>query len=429
VWALKAAALETLFLAMQSVVRNRPDAPIVHEFAEFIRRGGSTLYQFATFQAIVERHAQSNWTLWTPTLRDAGGSVVAAFAAEHADRVRYHEFLQWLCERQLARAASRAREAGLALGLYRDLAVGAAPDGAEAWANAHLLASNVSIGAPPDPLAPDGQVWNLPPPNPLAWRAHDYVSFREAVAANMRHAGMLRIDHVLGLARLFWVPAGGSAADGAYVSYPLDDLLGQLALESVRAQCAVIGEDLGTVPDGLREQLADNGMLRYQVMLLERDGIAFTSPTRYSPNAVACTCTHDLPPLAGWWVGEDIRERESLRLIDADESARQLALRHEEKRALVDALARDGIDLHSSLDAALDADTLAALHAWLAQAPSALLLAQAEDLAGETIGQNLPGTDRERPNWRRRLPVTAEDLFASERAQRVLQGLQRLNKP
>lgn len=423
VWARKRAVLEALYAAFARVAQQHADAPLVREFAAFIETGGSSLRRFAVFQTLAELPGQGDWRGWDAGLRDAGGAAVAAFAARHAPRVRYHAFLQWLCERQLAQAAMRAREAGLSLGLYRDLAVGAAPDGAEAWANAPVYARGVSIGAPPDPLAPQGQVWNLPPPNPLAWRDQGYAALREVLAANMRHAGILRIDHVLGLARLFWVPDGGSAADGAYVRYPLDDLLGQVALESVRASCAVVGEDLGTVPAGLRERLAEHGVLRYQVMLLEREGTGFTPPARYAPDAVACACTHDLPPLAGWWLGEDIRERAALGLLSTEAAAQQLALRQHEKRALATAVADADGSPPPDVDAPLDADSLAALHRWLAGAPSALLLAQAEDLAGETIGQNLPGTDRERPNWRSRLPLTAAALFASDAAQRVLRAL------
>lgn len=422
VWALKRLALERLHVEFARLAQAQPAAAVVREFDAYAAAGGETLRRFATFQALTDQPGQGDLRTWDAGLRDAGSTAVAAFAERHALRLRYHTFLQWLCERQLTQAAARGREAGLALGLYRDLAVGAAPDGAEAWANAPMFAHGVSIGAPPDPLALQGQVWNLPPPNPLAWRERGYATLREVLAANMRHAGMLRIDHVLGLARLFWVPDGGSAADGAYVACPLDDLLGEVALESVRAQCAVVGEDLGTVPDGLREKLADHGMLRYQVMLLERDGVGFKPPTQYASAAVACACTHDLPPLAGWWLGEDIRERASLGLLSDETAHEQLVVRQAEKRALAEAVAQAGGTAALDIDAPLDDAALAALHGWLAAAPSAMRFAQAEDLAGETIGQNLPGTDRERPNWRRRLPMTVDALLASPRAQAVLRA-------
>ena len=423
VWQLKSVFLEMLFAAFERIARAQPDNIFAAEFERFIVDGGHLLRDFARFQAIADRLPAMPWQRWPGALRDATSGAVEMFAAANTQRVRYAMFLQWLCDRQLAVAAARARNAGLWLGLYRDVAVGAAPDGAESWANAAQLAHGVSIGAPPDPLGPAGQVWNLPPPNPQAWRQSDFVPFREAIAANMHHAGALRIDHVMGLSRLFWVPQGGSAVDGAYVGYPLDDLVGQLALESQRARCLIVGEDLGTVPDGLRTSLANADILSYRVMLLERDGLGFKSPMSYAPNAVACAGTHDLPPLAGWWQGADIHERESLRLISGDESTQHLSTRREEKRLLLEALARDGIILPIDLDAPLDAETMAALHAWLARAPSALLLAQAEDLVGETIGQNLPGTDRERPNWRRRFALTAEELFASENAQRIVHAL------
>jgi len=248
----------------------------------------------------------------------ADGPGVAAFAAAHPQRVRFHQYLQWLCEGQLATAAGRA--SGLELGICRDLAVGAAPDGAEAWAQAHLLAEGASIGAPPDPLGPLGQVWGLPPFCPHRARADGYRAAAELYAANMRHAGALRIDHVMGLARQFWVPDGADGADGAYVDFPLDDLLGQLALESARARCLVIGEDLGTVPHGLRETMAAQGLLSYRVLPFERDGAAFRPPDVYPRLAWACVATHDLPPLAGWWDGVDIDERLNLDLMGAAEA-------------------------------------------------------------------------------------------------------------
>jgi glycogen operon protein len=332
-------------------------------------------------------------------------------------------FLQFLCERQLADVAATGRHASLNLGLYRDLAIGCAPDGAEAWANQHVLAQGVSIGAPPDPLGPDGQVWHLPPPSPLAWRRTNYASFRSALTANMRHAGALRIDHALGLARLFWIPDGGTAKDGAYVHYSLNELIGQVALASRVANCVVVGEDLGTVPDGLREALTNAKMLSYRVMMLERDNIAFRSLRNYPEQALCCAATHDLPPLAGWWQGTDILERRALGLIDEMAAEQDIIIRKSEKSALVAALAKDGIEVGEMNDEELSEGMLAAIHQWLAQAPSSLLMVQAEDLAGETVSQNLPGTHLERLNWRNRLSLTVEQLFASSRAQRSLAAL------
>lgn len=240
----------------------------------------------------------------------------------------------------------------------------------------------------------------------------------------MRHAGALRIDHVMGLTRLFVVPDGGKASDGTYLSYPVDDLLGQLALESARARCAVVGEDLGTVPDGFREKLAAADVLSYRVLWFERAGTGFRPPADYPPLSVACVSTHDLPTLVGWWAGEDIAERRRLELLDDAAAAADLARRDDEKQVLMAALLE-----HRLIEAAPDRsgplppEVAAAVHGYLGEAASALVLAQADDLAGETSAVNLPGTDRERPNWRRKIGPTVDGLFDDGDARRMLGAL------
>jgi glycogen operon protein len=304
----------------------------------------------------------------------------------------------------------------LTLGLYRDLAIGAAPDGAEAWANpAGTLARGVSIGAPPDPFSRGGQVWDLPPPIPRALVASGYAGFRELLAANMRHAGALRIDHVAGLARLFWIPDGGAARDGAYVQYPLDDLVAVLAQESQRAACAVVGEDLGTVPADFRERMDAADILSYRIVWFERDGAAFLPPDRYPAKAAACVSTHDLPTIAGWWSGADIREREELGQLDTGGAAAMRAERRVDKAALAVALARSGAVEDGAIDPAAphDATVTVAIHRFAGQSASTLLLLQADDLAGDIEAINLPGTDRERPNWRRKVGVDSDALWAT----------------
>jgi len=393
IWAAKRGALEARF----GTEAGNP------EFAAFIEAGGAELARFAAFQVISGLYPGVKWQHWPGGLRDATSTVVGEIAQAHQRAHRLAMFGQFLADQQLGEVARKARASGVALGLYRDLAVGCAPDGAEAWANAGVFAQNVSIGAPPDPLGPEGQVWNLPPPNPLAWQASQYASFRACIAANMRHAGVIRIDHVMGLARLFWVPEGASAMEGAYVHYNVRDLIGQLALESHRAKCLVVGEDLGTVPDGLRETLSAANMLSYRVMMLERQGVGFTPPAHYPSQALACAATHDLAPLAGWWRGDDVAERQALGLAAAG------ADREAEKQALAEAV---GFVAESELTD----EALAAIHGWLAGAPSALFLVQAEDLAGETVSQNLPGTDTERPNWRHRLGPEVTELLTCARA-------------
>jgi glycogen operon protein len=412
VWAAKARALEARFAAAAS-------DPALDDF---IAEGGEALAAFASFQAIAETRPGVSWRDWPEELRSADGPGVRAFAEAHRTRVRFHQSLQWLCDRQLAAAAGRA--GALELGFCRDLAVGAAPDGAEAWATARLLADGVSIGAPPDPLGPLGQVWGLPPLCPHRLRADGYRAIAELFAANMRHAGALRIDHVMGLARQFWVPDGADGADGAYVGFPLEDLLGELALESARARCLIIGEDLGTVPHGLRETLAEAEVLSYRVLPFEREGAAFAPPAAYPRLAWACVATHDLPPLAGWWDGLDIDERLQLGLTSPAAADAARAERLADRTALIAALADCGLaDAGLDPTAGLTPALAAAIHAYVARTPSLLALAQVEDLAGETVAVNLPGTDRERPNWRRRLATPIEALFETEPARLILAAM------
>jgi glycogen operon protein len=271
----------------------------------------------------------------------------------------------------------------------------------------------VSIGAPPDPFSQAGQIWDLPPPIPRALTASGYAGFRELLAANMRHAGALRIEHVMGLARLFVVPDGATARDGASLSYPLDDLLGVLALESQRARCVVVGEDLGTVPEGLRERLAAADVLSYRVLWFERDAAEFRAPSHYPAKAAACVSTHDLPTIAGWWSGADIDEKMALGLVSRDAAGAAREARAADRRSVVAALQRDAPPGAPRIDPAAphDATITAAVHRYVAATPSEFVLIQADDLAGETVAENLPGTDRERPNWRRRTSVVAARLW------------------
>ncbi len=379
VWAAKRAILERDFATFT------PDAA----FAAFVAAGGDTLHRFATFQALAECHA-GPWQAWPAALRRPNGAEVAAFAGANARRIAFHQYLQHRADAALAAAAGH-----LPIGLLRDLAVGAAPDGAEAWAEQDRLAAGAWIGAPPDPFAPDGQNWHLPPPLPIAMQADPEDGYARMIAANMRHAGALRIDHVMALARLFWIPEGGSGADGAYVAYKRDALIGRIALESLRARCMVIGEDLGTVPEGLRPALDAAGLLGTRVLLLDRETRA------YPARSVACVSTHDLPPFAGWWHGDDIAERRSLGLA-ADTDDRRAS----DRAAL-----------------ALDGDPLVAAHRRVADSPADLVLIQTDDLIATRSSVNLPGTDTERPNWRRRLAEPVETLLDGPDARAILAAM------
>ncbi|MFO1309536.1 MAG: glycogen debranching protein GlgX [Burkholderiales bacterium] len=410
VWELKRAVLETCFAQFE----RRPGAdPLVAEFDRFVAAGGPPLRQFAIFEAIAAAHPRVPWQRWPDDLRRPDAPGVADFAGRHARDIRFALYLQWLAERQLDAAAGRARAGGLTLGFFRDLALGAAPDGAEPWANPGTYAQGASIGAPPDAFSPTGQVWNLPPPNPEAMAASACAAVRDLFVANMRHAGALRIDHVMGLSRLFWIPEGAGAAEGAYVGYPLDALLGVLAIESVRARCLVVGEDLGTVPEGFRERLAAADVLSYRVLWFEREGAGFADPSRYPAKAAACVSTHDLPTVAGWWTGADIDEKQALERLSAEAADAERAERLASKQALAAALDRAGVAPGARVDGATphDVAVTAAIHRFVGATPSALVMIQADDLAGETTAANLPGVDRGRPNWRRRLAVDVEALW------------------
>ncbi len=409
VWDMKATALEAVFAA----------APSDPAFEAFATAGGERLRRFCLFQAIAESRPREPWPRWPESLRDPDSPDARAFAAAHAPRLRFHAWMQWLCEVQLAGAARRA--SGLAVGLGRDFAVGAAPDGAELWDQAALVAEAVSIGAPPDPLGPQGQIWGLPPFDPHRLRKDGYRAMSELFAANMRHAGALRIDHVMGLARQFWIPEGANGAEGAYVDFPLDDLLAVLALESGRARCLVIGEDLGSVPEGFRERLWEAGAFSYRVLPFERDAAGFAPPGAWPRPAVACVATHDLPPLAGWWDGVDIAERLDLGLMTREEAETARAARADDRHALFEALVHEGLaPPAATAEGPLTPDLAANVHAFIAASSAALAIAQVEDLAGERVAINLPGTDRERPNWRRRIAVPVETLFETPLAEGIL---------
>ena len=406
VWRIKAAVLEEAFAAFDERSRRRPADADVLDFEAYLAAGGPRLRRFATFEALTEALPGRPWMAWDEGLRHPDAKAVEDFAQRKTTRLRYHGYLQWLAERQFDVAAKRGRDAGLSLGLYRDIAVGTAPDGAEAWSEAGYFARGVSVGSPPDPFSADGQIWSLPPPNPMADTPGE--TFAHLLQANMRHAGALRIDHAMGLQRLFWVPDGAKGAEGAYVGYSLEANLAELALESQRAKCLVIGEDLGTVPDGFRERIAAADLLSYRVLFFEREGNRFLPPDRYPQIAVACVSTHDLPTLAGWWSGADIAEREALALVKPDDAERSRGERERDKAALLDGLGLPSGDYDKSLAPVLDG-----VHAFIGETPSVLAVAQIDDLVGETVAVNLPGTNTERPNWRRRLAPDVADIFDS----------------
>jgi 4-alpha-glucanotransferase len=393
-------------------------------FRRFQEEGGEDLRRFAVFQALHERALHDGlgfcWRDWPPGWRDPASPEVARFADEHRERVELYQYLQWEADRQLGEAAQRTRDAGLSIGLYRDLAVGVDPNGGEAWSDQELLVPGAAIGAPPDPLSLKGQNWGLAPISPVALRRRAYAPFVAALRANMRHAGVLRIDHVMALTHLYWVPSGAEATAGAYVDYPLRDLLRIVALESRRHRCAVIGEDLGTVPEGFRETMNAANVLSYRVLMFERqeDG-RFKRPHDYPPLAAASVSTHDIATLKGYWLARDVDWRERLDLYpEAGLAERDRESRIRDRHQLIDALVEAGAlapekrgELADEGNGTHTADLIDAVHRFLGQSNTRFMLVQIEDAAGEMEQANLPGTVDQHPNWRRKLSRSLDEIF------------------
>ena len=384
--AAKLAALETAFEAAD-------DDPALDAWLAAADPGVSA---FARWSVAVERHG-ADWRAWPADLRHPDGGGMERVAREDPRRVRFHQWLQWCADRQLAEAAAPLR-------LLRDLPVGASPHGFDAWVDQDLLADGVTVGAPPDALGPHGQDWQLPAYVPWKLRAAGYEPLTRTIRASLRHAGALRIDHALGLFRLFWIPPDGTPADGAYVAQPTSDLFDVLALESHRAGAVIVGEDLGTVGPGVRDELHDRRMLRYHVGWFEDQ-----PPSTWAPDSLASLSTHDLPTVAGVWTGEDEAE---LDRIGQDPDAGFF----QRLRWKLAGIAGDG---YAPLD-----DVLVAAHRWLASAPSAIVLGQLEDLLAVSTRPNVPGTQPPtRANWAHPLPRPLEELADDDRARAILDAL------
>ena len=392
-------------------------------FERFRAARGAALRRHALHEALREAHG-TTWRHWPPEHRDPDGEGTGRFARENAGRVGLHEYMQWQADLQLARAQERCRELGMAVGLYADLAVSIGPDGSEAWANQHLYALGASVGAPPDAFARRGQDWGLPPIDPWRLREAGYAPLIDTLRANMRHAGALRIDHVMGFQRLWWVPAGAAADQGAYVRYPLDDLLGIVALESRRQRCLVIGEDLGTVSDELRRALDPREIFSYRLVLFEREGRAFRPPAAYPRRALVAWSTHDLPTFAGWWRGDDIALHAALGLVGAEAVEGERAERREARAALLEALHREGLAREVvGPEAAFTEELALAVQVLAARTPAAVMVVQMEDALGVAEQANMPGTTGEHPNWRRKLPLPIEAWPGEPRLLRLAHAL------
>lgn len=432
--AAKGAALERLWQAFRTAhLAQGGETELGRAFRAWQAGGGEDLERFCRFQVLARRTAETRgspapFQEWPPAWRRPDGPGLQAWASGERPAIDGRAFLQWLAARQLAAAQERARRAGMRIGLYADLATGVVPDGAEAWADPEALVDGATLGAPPDPLGPFGQNWNVVAPSPLVLAGTDAAPLRATLRAAMREAGALRIDHALGLMRLFLIPPGGTAADGAYVRYPYARLLRAVAEEARASGCIVIGEDLGTVPDGFRGPMLEHGLLGYRVAWFERDWHGdqrYLPPERFPVQAMATVSTHDLPTVRGFFVAHDIGWRERLGLYaepgraEADRQARQ-----REAGLLLDRLRASGL---LGGEESEEARTLA-LHAYLGRSASVLAAVQLDDLAGELEQPNLPGTITEHPNWRRRCPLPVDAVTESPLAARIL-AIMRAERP
>jgi 4-alpha-glucanotransferase len=388
VWALERRALEHLWTALGPDLR----------FERWREQMGDELEAYARYCALAEHHG-SGWAAWPSEHRHPARAAVASFAADHADRVAFWSWVQFLVDDQL-------RHAEEPLALLRDLAVGVDPDGADAWCLQDLLAQGVRVGAPPDEFNRAGQDWGLPPFVPHALRAAAYGPLASLWRAAMGHGGGLRIDHVMGLFRLFWLPPGGSPTDGAYVRYPADELLAVLAIESVRSGAVVVGEDLGTVEEGVRDRLHDAGLLSYRLAWFEE-----AAPEHYPAQALGAVTTHDLPTIAGVWSGDDAADQRAAG-VDPDEAALG--------RLRGRLVALTGMDAGAPVD-----EVIVAAHRRLAASPCALVAATLEDALALPRRPNLPGTTGERPNWSLSLPLPLEAALEDPLVARVTAALRR----
>jgi 4-alpha-glucanotransferase len=387
----------------------------------FLRERGEAMRLHTLFDAIdghFRRHhgTGAGWHNWPEEYRSPGGEAVRRFAHEHADEVDFHGYLQWLAAEQLGAVRKLARELSLSVGIYGDYAVGVNASGSETWSDQSLYCTGAAIGAPPDPIGVGGQEWGIPPQDPRQLRRSAYAPFAALVRASMRTCGALRLDHVMALFRQWWVPRGLKSADGGYVHYPLDDLLGVVALESHRNECLIVGEDLGVVPDEIRRALPQFGVYHYKVVLFEQKGGEFVAPADYIRHALAVVTTHDLPTLHGWWSGHDIDLWERLGFYsDASTATRLRAERQLDRQRLLRALCRE--KLWAGEDGVVpeySAELCRAVHVYLGTSPTALVTVQLEDMIGMLEPVNVPGTSSEYSNWTRRMTSSARDIFARE---------------
>jgi 4-alpha-glucanotransferase len=396
----------------------------------FLRERGAAMRLHTLFDALdthLRRHhgTAAGWHNWPEEYRRPDSEAVRRFAQTHADEVDFHGYLQWLAAEQFGAVRVLARALSLGIGIYGDYAVGVNASGSETWSDQTLYCMGASIGAPPDPLGPAGQEWGIPPQDPRALRRGAYSAFAALVRASMRNCGALRLDHVMALFRQWWVPRGFKSLDGAYVHYPLEDLLAVVALESHRNQCLVVGEDLGVVPDEIRRALPEFGVYHYKVVMFEQKDGEFVPPGAYTRHALATVTTHDLPTLHGWWSGHDIDLWEKLGFYaDSSVGAQARAERAAARERLLRALRREDLWPEGTAVPEYSAELAQAVHVYLGRSEAALVTVQLEDMIGMLEPVNLPGTSTEYSNWTRRMTASATEIFARDDVRALAAAMQ-----
>lgn len=426
--------LRRLFEQFRAQELAQPKAgALAADFRQFCATQGELLQDHAAFEVLQAERlkcngAQWSWRSWPVDWRDPRGATLVHFARTHADDILFHMFAQWVVDRAFGAAQSAAKDAGMRIGLIGDVAVGMDAGGSHAWSRQTDLLVGLSIGAPPDLFNPRGQSWGLTAFSPQALVAGGFAPFLATLRAAMRNAGGVRIDHAMGLARLWLIPDGAGAGEGAYVSYPLDDLLRLTALESRRHKSVVIAEDLGTVPPGFRERLDKAGIAGMRVLWFERDGRDFRKPQHWDVNAAALTTTHDLPTVAGWWRGADIRLRASAMMLTAREATLARREREMDRHALWRSFQKVGVARGKAPPPAKTGAVVDAAIAFIARTRSRLSLIPLEDALGLVEQPNIPGTIDEHPNWRRRLAQPADRVLEPQAIRRRLAPLARRRK-
>jgi len=416
----------------------RHDEPMA-AFRYFVDKEGESLYWQAAFDALHAHQVKEDklrwgWPAWPKAYQNIESPEVHAFCQQHADEVDFYLWLQWLAYTQFAECWETSQRDAMPIGLYRDLAVGVAEGGAETWCDRELYCLKASVGAPPDILGPLGQNWGLPPMDPHIIAARAYEPFIELLRANMKNCGALRIDHVMSVLRLWWIPYGETADHGAYVQYPVDALLSILALESKRHRCMVIGEDLGTVPVEIVGKLRKSGVYSYKVLYFENDSEkTFRAPKAYPEQSMAVATTHDLPTLRGYWESGDLTLGNALGLYpDADVLRGLYQDRELAKQGLLDALHKYGAlpkrAGHKASLMSMTSTLSRGMQRYIADSNSALLGLQPEDWLQMSAPVNIPGTSTEYPNWRRKLTTTLEAMFADESVNKLIKDLDKRRK-